>query len=155
MHGPNFRGSVLSNQIRSRASVGLRLGETESWVGRAWRRALYTRSSFLLFTWEMVGQSRTTNSKAKRGVGWCSYMEFLAAVSRPQRPHARRQPSSMSHYDMPNLTVTGDDGRTTTYVVLTRHKQHQRTSAQRSISDQQPTFRPTSSSDTSTTTTGS
>jgi hypothetical protein len=55
--------------------------------------------------------------------------EFLAVAGRPQRPHARRQPCNMSCFDMPNLPLTSQYGRTTTSLVLPRHKQHQPTSA--------------------------
>jgi hypothetical protein len=53
------------------------------------------------------------------------YREFRAAANRPQRPHARRQPCSFIHFERPNHTVTFNDGGTKTYVVLTRHEQHQ------------------------------
>jgi hypothetical protein len=55
--------------------------------------------------------------------------EFLAAAGRPQRPRTRRQPSSMSYFDMPYLTLSGHDGQTTTSLTLTRQKKHQPMSA--------------------------
>jgi hypothetical protein len=43
--------------------VRLKVGWGERGAGR------FTYA-LVLFTWEMVGQSRATSSKAKRGVGW-------------------------------------------------------------------------------------
>jgi hypothetical protein len=39
-------------------------------VGWGERGAGRFTHDLLLITWEMVGQSRTTSAKAKRGVGW-------------------------------------------------------------------------------------
>jgi hypothetical protein len=50
--------------------------------------------------------------------------EFLTADGRPQRPHARGQPRSMSRFDTPNLKVTCHVGGTTASMVLTPHGQY-------------------------------
>jgi hypothetical protein len=62
--------------------------------------------------------------------------ELLAAVGRPQRPYARRQPGSPSHYDKHNVTISRVDGRTKASLVRTLHEQRQPTRALRSIISQ-------------------
>jgi hypothetical protein len=52
------------------------------------------------------------------------YPKFRAAAGRSQRPHARRQPCNLIHFERPNHTVIFYDEDTETYVVLTRHEQH-------------------------------
>jgi hypothetical protein len=75
--------------------------------------------------------------------------ELLAAYGMPQRRHARRQLDGLSHSDRPNLAHTGNDGRTTAYVVPSRRQQYQSPRALHSIGSQ-ATFGPTSVADTST-----
>jgi hypothetical protein len=71
-------------------------------------------------------KTRGPSTLEQRGQGKAHYIEgieghpprrqdLVAAVGRPQRPPARRRLGGMSHYDMPNLTLTGHEGRTTEF----------------------------------------
>jgi hypothetical protein len=53
------------------------LGENESLVGRAWRRALYTRSSLFY-----VGDGRTVADNQLEGEAWCRLNDELLAWRR-------------------------------------------------------------------------
>jgi hypothetical protein len=76
MHGPNFRGSVLKSDPVE--SIGrLKAEETESWVGRTWRQALYTRSSPFY-----VGDGRTDADNQLEGKAWCRWDDELLAWRR-------------------------------------------------------------------------
>jgi hypothetical protein len=67
----------LKNKVRSRASVGCRLGETESSVGRAWRRELYTRS----FPFNVEDGGLVADNQLE-GEAWCRSDDELLAWRR-------------------------------------------------------------------------
>jgi hypothetical protein len=90
-------------------------------MGRSTKRA--PRSSRIL-----EHRERTTTQYLEGAEGHPSRCrEFSTAASRPQCLLTRRQPRSLSYYYKPNLTVTGKGRTTMTFVILTRHKSHQRT----------------------------